>query len=556
MELREAFGTFVTSDEVDTITIAFNKIIKILSLGSKDEITIESIASEAEKEEHNLPYSYRKILTLLKDRRARCSVSPYSTERRIVISGAGPCGLRAAVEARMLGWHVSVIEKRGKFSRHNIVKTWKETIADLLSFGLQFFIPNFKPHGHCHLGIRQTQIVLFKAALLFGVRFHYRTRTVGVFASPATSTSAHPAWMVCAVHTDEILEERAPVDHLSLKPTRTDFETAAIERTSRVDFYERAESENGAILAGPPASSNAIHLPFDSLLLAEGESSWMIRNLGFDRKLVRYSQAIGIVVNLKLGPSSSSSLQKVESFVVSRSDAEWRAGPLGRLCEADGIEVENMEYMTGTDTHFIVVTAKKSSLLEFGVLRADIDTTAGMTVAELLSHENVDEEQLRAFGRCLADAAGLGRDVEFSDFHPVQIFDFSAKGRCTTFAKQLPDSGTGCNGLIFPIGDAAQNPFWPQGLGVNRGFHSALDAVWAAQQSFALEALAERQCAWAVMDFKVFSQSSINPASKWSSDPTTRYSRGIYQAIHMQEISLHAEKSALTQRVKEALKIK
>ena len=32
---------------------------------------------------------------------------------------------------------------------------------------------------------------------------------------------------------------------------------------------------------------------------------------------------------------------------------------------------------------------------------------------------------------------------------------------------------------VFPIGDAVLEPFWPQGLGSNRGFHSALDAVWA-----------------------------------------------------------------------------
>ena len=29
---------------------------------------------------------------------------------------------------------------------------------------------------------------------------------------------------------------------------------------------------------------------------------------------------------------------------------------------------------------------------------------------------------------------------------------------------------------------AAQEPFWPEGLGVNRGMHNALDAVWVASQ--------------------------------------------------------------------------
>ena len=31
--------------------------------------------------------------------------------------------------------------------------------------------------------------------------------------------------------------------------------------------------------------------------------------------------------------------------------------------------------------------------------------------------------------------------------------------------------------LVMPIGDALQSPFWPQGLGVNAGFHSALNAL-------------------------------------------------------------------------------
>ena len=31
---------------------------------------------------------------------------------------------------------------------------------------------------------------------------------------------------------------------------------------------------------------------------------------------------------------------------------------------------------------------------------------------------------------------------------------------------------------VLPVGDSILEPFWPQGLGSNRGFHSALDAIW------------------------------------------------------------------------------
>lgn len=30
---------------------------------------------------------------------------------------------------------------------------------------------------------------------------------------------------------------------------------------------------------------------------------------------------------------------------------------------------------------------------------------------------------------------------------------------------------------VFVVGDAVLEPFWPEGLGINRGFHTVLDAV-------------------------------------------------------------------------------
>lgn len=30
---------------------------------------------------------------------------------------------------------------------------------------------------------------------------------------------------------------------------------------------------------------------------------------------------------------------------------------------------------------------------------------------------------------------------------------------------------------VMVVGDAVLEPFWPEGLGINRGFHTALDAV-------------------------------------------------------------------------------
>ena len=105
---------------------------------------------------------------------------------RVVISGAGPIGLRAAVEAALMGMDVTVLEKRTAFSRVNILTLWKQTADDLAGFGAKAFYPKFTNLGErLHLGTREIQLVLLKNALLLGVRLLYGTTLVGVQA-PST----------------------------------------------------------------------------------------------------------------------------------------------------------------------------------------------------------------------------------------------------------------------------------------------------------------------------------------------------------------------------------
>ena len=52
----------------------------------------------------------------------------------------------------------------------------------------------------------------------------------------------------------------------------------------------------------------------------------------------------------------------------------------------------------------------------------------------------------------------------------VAVFDFSTR-ECLREAGLSNARGQ----LILPIGDALQEPFWPEGLGINRGIHNALE---------------------------------------------------------------------------------
>ena len=79
---------------------------------------------------------------------------------------------------------------------------------------------------------------------------------------------------------------------------------------------------------------------------------------------------------------------------------------------------------------------------------------------------------------------------------------------------------------VFPIGDSLLEPFWPQGLGSNRGFHSALDACWAVRvlRDEGLEAaLLDRHFSYDVMICQPFHQGVIEPGASWNSDYCSRY---------------------------------
>lgn len=79
---------------------------------------------------------------------------------------------------------------------------------------------------------------------------------------------------------------------------------------------------------------------------------------------------------------------------------------------------------------------------------------------------------------------------------------------------------------VFPIGDSLLEPFWPQGLGSNRGFHTALDACYAVSvmRNEGLEAaLLDRHFSYDVMINQPFHTGTVEPGTQWRADYLSRY---------------------------------
>merc|ERR1712060_143237 len=85
---------------------------------------------------------------------------------------------------------------------------------------------------------------------------------------------------------------------------------------------------------------------------------------------------------------------------------------------------------------------------------------------------------------------------------------------------------SGLPACVMPIGDALIEPFWPQGLGSNRGFHTALNAVFAAlcaREQCMENAMAEARFAYQMLVMTGFHPRDLMPFESWTADTMARF---------------------------------
>ncbi|XP_060520995.1 F-actin-monooxygenase Mical isoform X2 [Cylas formicarius] len=387
----------------------------------------------------------------------------FCTGTKVLVIGAGPCGLRTAIELQLLGAKVVVIEKRDRLSRNNVLHLWPFVIEDLRMLGAKKFFGKFCAGSIDHISIRQLQCILLKIALLLGVE----------------------------VHTEVSFEKLV--------------EPNATEKTGwRAEFK--------------PENHPVSQYEFDVIIGADGKRNTL---QGFKRKEFRGKLAIAITAN----------------FINKKTEAEARVEEISGvafifnqkffkdLYEVTRIDLENIVYYKD-DTHYFVMTAKKSSLLEKGVIKQDLADTE-----KLLAPDNVDRDALQNYAREAADFSTNYQmpDLEFAVNHygqpDVAMFDFTSMYAAEYASKVLERNGHRL--LMILVGDSLLEPFWPTGSGCARGFLSSLDAAWAIRSwsmgtITPLDVLAERESI-----YRLLAQTTPDNLNKdWKSytlDPATRY---------------------------------
>ncbi|KAM8861271.1 protein-methionine sulfoxide oxidase mical3a isoform 14-T16 [Synchiropus picturatus] len=456
------FDTFVQASTCKGTLKAFQELCDHLDVKPSDyRVFYHKLKSK-------LNYWKAKALWAKLDKRA--SQKEYKKGRacanaKCLIIGAGPCGLRTAIELGFLGAKVVLLEKRDAFSRNNVLHLWPFTIQDLRGLGAKKFYGKFCAGAIDHISIRQLQLMLLKVALLLGIEIHVNVEFKGLIEPPDEQDNERIGW--------------------------------------RAEVHPRTHPVN--------------ELEFDVIIGADGRRNTLP---GFKRKEFRGKLAIAITANfINRNTTAEAKVEEISGVAFIFNQKFFQD-----LREATGIDLENIVYYKD-DTHYFVMTAKKQSLLEKGVILHDYADTE-----MLLSRANVDQMALLSYAREAADFSTNHQlpSLDFAINHygqpDVAMFDFTCMYASENAAMVRQRNGHKL--LVALVGDSLLEPFWPMGTGIARGFLAAMDSAWMvkswAQGKTPLEVLAERESIYRLLPQTTPENVSKN-FSHYSVDPTTRY---------------------------------
>nr|XP_040053372.1 F-actin-monooxygenase MICAL2 isoform X6 [Gasterosteus aculeatus aculeatus] len=384
---------------------------------------------------------------------------------KCLIIGGGPCGLRTAIELALLGAKVVVIEKRDAFSRNNVLHLWPYTIHDLRGLGAKKFYGKFCAGAIDHISIQKLQCVLLKIALIVAVEFHVNVEFVKLLEPPEDQENEGLGWRAAV----------RPADH----------------PVANFEFH---------VVVGADGRRNTLE--------------------GFQRKEFRGKLAIAITANfINRNTTAEAKVEEISGVAFIFNQKFFLD-----LKEETGVDLENIVYYRD-NTHYFVMTAKKQSLLDKGVVINDYADTQ-----MLLSSENVNQEALLCYAR---EAADFGTNyqlptLDFAMNHcgqpDVAMFDFTNMYASENAA--LVRERFGHQLLVALVGDSLLEPFWPMGTGCARGFLAAFDTAWMvnswAQGRTALEVLAERESIYRLLP-QTTPENIAKNFDQYTVDPGTRY---------------------------------
>ncbi|XP_028652857.1 F-actin-monooxygenase mical1 [Erpetoichthys calabaricus] len=474
-ECHAYFDEFVQAQCLKDVQQAFSQLCHKLELDPRDYKCFYKKLKE------KLNYWKAKAIWVKLDKRAahqEYKDGKACAKNQCLVLGAGPCGLRVAIELALLGAKVVLIEKRDAFSRHNVLHLWPYTIHDLRNLSAKKFYGKFCSGSLDHISIRQLQLILVKVALILGVEIH-----------------------------------------------------TGVEYKDLLEPCKEKQNSSGWKAHVHPESHPVGQYSFDVFISAGGGK---FVPEGFRRKEMRGKLAIGITANFINRHTAAEAKVSEISGVAKIYNQKF----FQNLHKETGIDLENIVYYKD-DTHYFVMTAKKKSLLNKGVIKKDQSDTD-----TLLSTANVNFDALKLFAY---EAAQFSTNHQLPDLEfalnsakkpDVAVFDFTCMYRAENAS--LVKEKNGHRLLIGLVGDCLVEPFWPLGTGIARGFLAAFDAGWMVRRwglgAPPLEVIAERESIYQLLS-QTTPENTHKNITEYSINPTTRYPNINLDSIKTKQVS-------------------
>ncbi|KAK3262077.1 hypothetical protein CYMTET_29049 [Cymbomonas tetramitiformis] len=436
-------------------------------------------------------FQCKQLWDLLDKKQASCTTYEKQDCKglKVLVVGAGPAGLRTAIDLIMQGAEVLVVEKRPYLTRNNVLHLWKSTVQEGIELGMKFFYKKFCAGGMDHISIRRVQINLTKVFLILGGQLQLGV-TFNDFIKP---TGPGVGWSVDMSYDGDQEELRgAPVPDLDPD-----------------DFK------------------------FDVVVGADGEATHVGKVADFEYKTFQGPRALGITFNFK-------NANTVEELTLDEFGIIRYCKPqtFEAVANKSGIELETLTYYRD-ETHYYVMAATKDSMVKQGVFKENL-----AEIPDLLQKENIDQAKFEEAAQYIAEECGLPDGLDFAQNRygepDMGIFDFTKKKAVTHPCKILEHEGQRL--MVAMVGDALIAPFWPQGTGGNRCFLGARDLAWMlAQYNLAGPATAPMDSILKIMQdheltFRLLQESpdslmndlqlsKLPKDKKRGCDPSTRYLR-------------------------------
>eukprot|EP00405_Crypthecodinium_cohnii_P017674 CAMPEP_0206448696 /NCGR_PEP_ID=MMETSP0324_2-20121206/17630_1 /ASSEMBLY_ACC=CAM_ASM_000836 /TAXON_ID=2866 /ORGANISM="Crypthecodinium cohnii, Strain Seligo" /LENGTH=778 /DNA_ID=CAMNT_0053917897 /DNA_START=78 /DNA_END=2414 /DNA_ORIENTATION=+ len=416
--------------------------------------------------------------------------NPGIRAQRCLVVGGGPCGLRLGIELALAGHSVMIFEKRreergpmgelkklGFTCRINRLHMYAYIRQDLANLNGKEFMsreacyPVFTEPETTSIGVHELQCLLLKNALLLGVDF--RLGACYSSAKPRLEAgSLLPQWRVECSY-DEMAATR----------------------------YLRSQQTSKAVE------------DFDALIGCDGGRSGVrltqAKHFG-DVERKKFVDLVGIVANVQ--KVSRKRLREL-GFEYGQEPSDMNRTKLAfpaffkEVQDKAGADIETLIYYKASHYNYLILVPKREDLVRHGLSGRvyHFGVVLERAAQDARSEEKV---KLKRYVRKILDAVGIPIDDQLENGgyveapNDVMAFDFSECWTTTTpinfnFPALVQGDATGHRGLVgrqqsgaatgssshLPFlavcGDSVQEPFWPLGLGISRGWQGVMDTCYA-----------------------------------------------------------------------------